>query len=101
MSRRSISLAERLSQGLASAVISAAALATPAADAASPQQPRMAQSPGNGSRPAARDQGSTSQRVTRPQASPSPKPKPKGGSKGSPPVAAGCGAHEGGCGPSR
>jgi hypothetical protein len=101
MSRRSLPLAERLRHGLASAVLSAAALAAPSADAASPQQASVAQSPSNSSRPAARGQASTPQRITAPPASPSPKPKPKGGNKGSAPVAAGCGAHEGGCGPSR
>jgi hypothetical protein len=103
MSRRSLPLAERLRHGLASAMLSAAALAAPSADAASPLQPSVAQIPSNTSRPAARSQASTPQRVTAPPASPSPKPKPKpkGGSKGMAPVAAGCGAHEGGCGPSR
>lgn len=101
MSRRSLPLAERLRHGLASAILSAAALAAPSAEAASPQQPRVAQSPDTPSRPAARGQASTPQRVTAPHASPSPRPKPKGGSTGSAPVAGGCGAHEGGCGPSR
>jgi hypothetical protein len=101
MSRHSLPLAERLRHGLASAMLSAAALAAPSADAASPQQPSVAQIPSNTSRPAARGQASSPQRVTAPQATPSPKPKPKGGSKGSVPVDGGCGAHEGGCGPSR
>lgn len=101
MYRRTVPLAVRLSQGLASTMLSAAALVAPSADAASPQRPGVAQSPSNANRPAARGQTSTPEQVTAPTASPSPKPKPRGDSKGSAPVTAGCGAHEGGCGPSR
>lgn len=100
MSRRSIPLAERLRHGLASAVLSAAALSAPSAEAASPQQPRLAQSQGNASRPAARGQTSTPTTTVAPQSSRSAKPKPVGG-KGAAPAGAGCGAHDGGCGASR
>jgi hypothetical protein len=100
MTRRSIPLVERLSHGLASAVLSAAALAAPAAEAASPAEPRLAQSQGGASRPAARSAAIATPKTTGAQRPPSAKTKPSGGSKGSAP-AGGCGASEGGCGPSR
>ena len=105
MRRRSIPLAERLRYGLASAVLSAASLAAPAADAASPQQPRFAERPGSSSKPVARVPVSTSPqskavKTTPPKPSPSAKAKPLGAGTGAP-AAAGCGAHDGGCGPSR
>ncbi len=101
MSHRSLPLVERLRHGLASAVLSAAALAAPPADAASPQQPMLALSPGHPSRPAARGQHSTAPQPTPPKAAPSAKAKPTAGAKASAPAPAGCGAHDGGCGPSR
>lgn len=111
MTRRSLPLAERLRQGLASAVLSAAALAAPSADAATPQQQDVAQSLGNASRPAVRGQASkppqskppqtTSPKTAAPKAAPAAKPKSTTGGKTSPAAAAGCGAHDGGCGPSR
>jgi hypothetical protein len=78
MSRRSIPLAERLRHGLASAVLSAAALAVPSAEAAPPAVP------------APRGQAATPPKTSAPKPSPSPKAKSDG-----------CGAHDGGCGPSR
>lgn len=101
MSPDSLPLVERLRHGLASAVLSAAALTAPSADAASAQQPRLAQSPASTSRPATPRQPSTPQQVKPPKSSASVKPKTPGGGKGSSPAAAGCGAHDGGCGPSR
>jgi len=101
MSRLPIPLVERLRQGLASAVISAAALSTPLADAASPQQPKLAESPASASRPAARGQAATPHQTKPLKQSPSAKPKTQSGGKGASSAAAGCGAHDGGCGPSR
>lgn len=100
MTRRSIPLVERLSHGLASAVLSAGALALPAAEVASPAEPRLAQSQGATSRSAPRRQGSGSPTSTGAQPSSAAKPKPSAGTKGSASVA-GCGASDGGCGPSR
>lgn len=101
MSPHSLPLVERLRHGLASAVLTAAALAAPSADAASAQQPRLAQSPASTSRPATPRQPSTAQQGKPPKSTASVKPKTPGGGKGSSPAAAGCGAHDGGCGPSR
>ncbi len=100
MTRRSIPLAERLSHGLASAVLSAAALAVPSAEAAPPAEPRLAQSQGGASRPAVRRQASGAPITSGAQPSVSTKAKPVAGAKGAATVA-GCGASEGGCGPSR
>jgi hypothetical protein len=100
MTRRSIPLVERLSHGLASAVLSAAALAAPAAEAASPAEPRLAQSQGGARRPAPRSPVIASPKTTGTQPSSSARTKPSGGSKGEA-TAGGCGASEGGCGPSR
>jgi hypothetical protein len=100
MTRRSIPLVERLSHGLASAMLSAAALAAPYAEAASPVEPRLAQSLGGASRPAARSPAVASPKTTGAQPSSSARTKASGGSKESAP-AGGCGAAEGGCGPSR
>lgn len=99
MSRQSIPLVERLRHGLASAVLSAAALAAPSAEAAAPQEPRVAQSQGSASRPAARGQASTPPPTAAPKASSSTRGKPVGSGKGSAPAAAGCGAHDGGAAP--
>lgn len=95
MSHPSARLAERLRQGLATAVLSAAALTVPAAEAAAEREVRLAQSTGGTTRPA-------------PRTKPSPAGKaapttPAGQGKapsGKPTQSGGCGAHEGGCGPS-
>lgn len=118
MPHRSISLAERLSQGLASAVLTAAALAVPTAEAAAPAESRLAQNPGAASQTTAREPAAPSDRnrsansrraavrgpsggspTTTSPSSAGAKAKPASTGKAAP--AAGCGAHEGGCGPSR
>jgi hypothetical protein len=90
------SLSERLRQGLASAVISAAAISvatvadTPDLNAQLAQQSGGSAKPSGAARPAARVKP-TSATVTR-------KPISTSGKAAS---AGGCGATEGGCGPSR
>ncbi len=82
-------LVERLRQGLSGAVLSAAALAAPTDVAAAPGEPRLVKGQGTLSRPAK----TTSTKPTAPKAT--------APAKGTAPAAAGCGAHDGGCGPSR
>jgi hypothetical protein len=89
MPRRSLLLVERLRHGLASAAISAAALAVPSAEAATPPGLQLAQSQGGTSRPAARGKATKPSKPTVKPSSPPAKEKPSG-----------CGAHEGGCGAS-
>ena len=101
MTRHSIALVDHLRHGLASAVLSAAALAAPAAEAIAPQLPMAARNQGGINRPSARGQGTTPATTTAPKPSPSTRAKPQGPAQRSPSAAAGCGAHEGGCGPSR
>ena len=96
MSHTTGRLADRLRQGLATAVLSAAALAVPAAEATGERQGQLAQNSGGTVKPAARSK-------TAPATKP---PAAAAGSKSSAPAAkpapsGGCGAHEGGCGPSR
>jgi hypothetical protein len=68
MTRHSISLVEHLRHGLASAVLSAAALAAPTAEAIAPQLSMSARFQGGTNRPSARSQGATPAR--RPRQSP-------------------------------
>lgn len=100
MTRSSIPLVERLSHGLASAVLSAAALAAPSTEAASPVELWLAQSQGGARPPAARTQVNRPTKAQGAQPSSATKPKPHVETKGSVSVG-GCGASEGGCGPSR
>ena len=101
MTRHSISLVEHLRHGLASAVLSAAALAAPTAEAIAPQLSMSARFQGGTNRPSARSRGATPATTTAPKPSPSTKAKPQGPAQRSSAATAGCGAHEGGCGPSR
>ena len=72
MPRRSLLLVERLRHGLASAAISAAALAVPSAEAAAPPERQLAQSQSSTSRPAARGKAT---KTTKPPAKPSSSPE--------------------------
>jgi len=128
MTRSSLPLAERLRVGLASAVVSAASLTLPAAEAAGVTEPLLIQSPGTGGGPFTTHQASTQPGAASPKtaqakpapskaapaktASPSAASPPSKAAKASPgtkakpaagkgAAAGGCGAHEGGCGPSR
>jgi hypothetical protein len=96
MSHPSARLAERLRQGLATAVLSAAALTVPAAEAAAEREIRLAQSAGAATSPTPRSK-------TQPAGKKAPTtPAAKGqASSGNHQHSGGCGAHEGGCGPSR
>lgn len=96
MSHPSARLAERLRQGLATAVLSAAALTVPAADAGAGREVRLAQSAGatTGTTPRSKTQPAGQKASTTSAA--------KGqASSGNHQHSGGCGAHEGGCGPSR
>jgi hypothetical protein len=99
MNRRSIPLVERLSHGLASAVLSAAALAVPSVEAASPDKPGLTQSPGGASRLAAPGKATKTPKTSGPRRFTSPVAKPAAGGEAQAP--GGCGASDGGCGPSR
>lgn len=128
MTRSSLPLAERLRVGLASAMVSAAALTLPAAEAAAVTDPLLIQSPGTGGGSSTTHLASTLPGAASPKAAPA-KPvssktapaktasptaaspqskaaKASAGAKAKPAAgkgaaAGGCGAHEGGCGPSR
>jgi hypothetical protein len=94
MTRRALPLGERLRQGLASAVITAAALASPSAGVADPSATRSLASAGT--KPPAPKTA-----APKPAAPKTTAPKTAGPKTTTPKPAHGCGAHDGGCGPSR
>lgn len=89
-------LAERLRQGLATAVLSAAALTVPAAEAGAERELRLAQNAGAATSPTPRGKASSAGKKA-PTTPPAKGQAPAGNQQHS----GGCGAHEGGCGPSR
>ncbi len=94
MTRRALPLGERLRQGLASAVITAVALASPSAGVADPSATRGLASAGT--KPPAPKTA-----APKPAAPKTTAPKAAGPKTTTPKPAHGCGAHDGGCGPSR
>jgi hypothetical protein len=99
MTRRALPLGERLRQGLASAVITAAALASPSAGVADPSATRSLASAGT--KPPAPKTAAPKPAAPKTTAPKTTAPKTAGPKTTTPKPAHGCGAHDGGCGPSR